>query len=776
MSRMLLLYLNVIRNCKFCAVFTAGYLLSDCAHANLARCFCQQTTIKGMLSKWNWIIFNLIVCVTTVPLNGSLSEDEIKAFLQLIELDYEDACYNTANVQWSFIISPSNKTLSIWEVQQYSYAESIKTWKNEVINKTENTKEELNPSLRYKYDVIKKPGDALLKGKDWEKLIHFAGTTELQQSIIGYTNKSHNYSREDVEYFLSHSGRLKDKQTAWNNWYHQLIPLVTNYSNNLILVSKAAKENDAKNVKEYWEMLSGYSDGYDKVNNEWSRINNLYKKILKFISTNLAQKHEFVVNDTLPAYLLGGLQRCDWTDISSDVLPYSELIYGIKKNLWKKKYLGKSLYKTASKLGSILLKQVPQAEFWDKSEFNQSCPSRLLNFCQDGTMRVSTCSKATMSNFLRAHEDMGKILFNQMTVESTPILNTINRYSGLEEGISTLFGILSLSPAWLNHTHLMNSTNDNEQQMIVSLIITALNVLPRLAYYYSADLWRLNAIQEKITDPTDLVSSWWKHRQEYEGVSSMNTDNPTFLDDSHIIMNKPYLPKILGIMISFLLYEYTLDSTEVRYNGIDGKLMNGNIIKMIQQSGAFHWQDILDKFVDIDDVSADALISYFTPLEEFIEENEKKFKYKSGATADKELEELEKHILQEINTPTVTSQLTTTISSITTKDMSSPHKIPSNAKNMQTKVEKSLESKSSVYTQEDKLKNSGSNLPNRTPLNKSSLTLDTFNDTQYSTHTINTSKAVWAVSVVLVALVIICIIAIFGRRRCRKTPKNRRYV
>ncbi|KAL6425876.1 hypothetical protein ACFW04_008893 [Cataglyphis niger] len=726
-----------------------------------------------MLSKWNWIIFNLIVCVTIVPLNGNLSEDEIKAFLQLIELDYEDACYKTSNIQWSFIISPSNKTLSIWEVQQYSYAESIKTWKNEVINKTENTKEELNPSLRYKYDVIKKPGDALLKGKDWEKLIHFAGTMELQQSIINYTNESYNYSREDVDYFLSHSRRLEDKQTAWNNWYHQLIPLVTNYSNNLLLVSKAAKENGAKNVKEYWEMLSGYSDGYDKVSNEWSRINNLHKKILKFISTNLAQKHELVVNDTLPAYLLGGLHRCDWTDISSDVLPYSELIYDIKKNLWKKKYVGKSLYKTASKLGSILLKQVPQAEFWDKSEFNRSCPSRLLNFCQDGTMRVFTCSKATMSNFLRAHEDMGKILFNQMSIESTPILNTINRYSGLEEGISTLFGILSVSPAWLNHTSLMNSTNDNEHRMIVSLIITALDILPRLAYYFSADLWRLNAIQEKITNPADLVLSWWKYRQEYEGVSSINVDNPTFLDDSHIIMNKPYLPKILGIMISFLLYEYTLDSTEVRYNSIDGKLMNSNIIKMIQQGGALHWQDILNKFVDIDDVSADALISYFTPLEEFIEENEKEFKYKSGATADKELEELEKYILQEINTPTATPQLITTISSITTKDMSSPHKITSNAKNMQTKIEKS---KSSVYTREDKLKNSASSLSNKTSLDKSSLTLNTFDDTQDSTHKNNTSKAVWAVSAVLVAIVIICIIAIFGRRRCRKTPKNRRYV
>ena len=728
-----------------------------------------------MLSKWNCIIFNFIVCVIIVPLNGGLSEAEIKAFLQLIELDYEDVCYNTADVQWSFIMSPSNETLSIWEIQQYSYAESIKMWKNEVINKTKNIKEQLNPSLQYKYDVIKKPGDALLKGKDWEKLIHFAGIMELQQSTISYTNKSQNYLREDVEYLLSHNGKLEDKEAAWNTWYHQLLPLVTNYSNNLLLVAKAAKENGAKNVREYWEMLSGYYDGYNKIHNEWSRINNLHKKIVKFINSNLAQKHEFTVNDTLPAYLLGGLQRHDWTDISSDVLPHSELIYDIKKNLWEQKYVGKSLYKTASKLGSILLKQVPQAEFWDKSEFNKSCPSRLLNFCQDGTIRVSTCSKATLSNFLRAHEDMGKILFNQMTIESTPILNTINRYSGLEEGLSTLFGILSASPAWLNHTHLMNSI-DNEHRMIVSLIITALNVLPRLAYYYSADLWRLNAIQQNITDPTELVSSWWKYRQEYEGVSSINTDNPTFLDDSHIIMNKPYLPKILGIMISFLLYEYTLDSTEVRYDSIDGKLMNGNIIKMIQQGGAHHWQDILDKFVDIDDVSADALLSYFTPLEEFIEENEKEFEYKSGAAADKELEELEKRILQEINAPTTTPQPIITTNGITTKATSSLHKITSNTKNMQTKVDKSLESKSSVYIREDKLKNSSSNLPTNISLDKSSLTFTTVNDTQDSTLKINTSKAVWAVSAVLIAIVIICIIAIFGRRRCRKTPKNRRYV
>lgn len=61
----------------------------------------------------------------------------------------------------------------------------------------------------------------------------------------------------------------------------------------------------AKNVEEYWEMLSGYSDGYDKINSEWSRINYLHKKIVKFISRNLVRKYDIIVNDTLPAYLLG---------------------------------------------------------------------------------------------------------------------------------------------------------------------------------------------------------------------------------------------------------------------------------------------------------------------------------------------------------------------------------------------------------------------------------------------------------------------------------------
>lgn len=51
-----------------------------------------------------------------------------------------------------------------------------------------------------------------------------------------------------------------------------------------------------------------------------------------YISYTFILQLEFV----LVSFEKGSLQGYDWMDISSDTLPYSELIYDIKKNLWKK--------------------------------------------------------------------------------------------------------------------------------------------------------------------------------------------------------------------------------------------------------------------------------------------------------------------------------------------------------------------------------------------------------------------------------------------------------
>jgi len=720
-----------------------------------------------MLAKWNWLVLNLVVCANTL-----LVEEETRAHLELVQLDYEDACYDTASVQWSFLNSPSNETLSTWQTQQHGYAEFKKSQREQIIDeRMQNTNEQLEP-FRYMYDVIEKPGDALLKNEDWKRLVHFVGVVELQRSTVGHVNGSQDRSREDMEYLFSHDGELEEKTAAWDAWSRQLMSLITNYTNNLPLIAEAAAKNGAENVEKYWEMLSGYPDGYDRISNEWNRINHLHRKISKFVSENLAKKYGITINDTLPVHLLGSLHGHDWSDIASDVSPYPDLIYGIKRNFRTKNYTGRSLYEVASGLGSRLLKRVPEAEFWQSSKFNGQCPSVLLNFCRYGKMRVSTCSEASMSNFLGAHEDVGKILFNQMASGNTPVFSTANRYSILEESISTLFGILSASPAWLNHTRLLNNDDDNEQCAIVSLMITALRVLPRLAYYYAADLWRLNAIRENITDSSSLISSWWRYRQEYEGISFVSSDNPTFLDDSRIIRNEPYLPKTLGTMLAFQLYERILGSTEVRYDNVDGRLAKDDVIRMIQRGGARGWRDDLKKFLRIDDVSADALVSYFTPLEDFIEENEEAFGEKSDETADSRiLEELRKRIFHEINNLTM-SFPTTMARGKSTTETSLP-KITSSVRSV-SKTEDPCISSVHITPNEPTDSNLASSLPTKITLKKPSSTYDLLDQQRNSTPEIDTSKAIWAINAVVAAIVVICVIVIFGRQRCRETAKRNR--
>ncbi|XP_076629285.1 angiotensin-converting enzyme [Colletes latitarsis] len=721
-----------------------------------------------MPSQWTWIIFSFVVCATT-----SLKNDVAKVFIELIEFDYEDACNNTSDAEWAFINSPSNKTLSIWEEKLISYAAFKNTQKEEITNITK-----LNDlSLQHKYDVIDKAGDDLLESEDFETLIHFAGVVELLRLSTVHTGVLNNYTHKDVEQVLSRNNNVESKNSIWTAWHQKLFPLVKNFTTMFPLVDKAAKANGAKDVTEYWELLSGYSDGYNKIKYEWSKIENLHKKVLKFIGNNLSHKYNITMNETIPAHLLGSLQGSDWTPISVDVTPYPDLMYNIKMNLWKRKLIGKSLYKAASAMGTQMLNQVPHADFWDRSQFNRQCPSKLINFCKEGIMRVSTCFEPTISNFLSAHKDIGKILYNQMSVETIPVLNTANRYSALEIGVSELFGILAASPAWLNYTHIMDNSTDNDQHLIVSLMITALNTLPRLAYYMSVDMWRINVIETGITNPEDVVSSWWKYRQEYEGLSYNGIGTPTFLDDDYVTSNKPYLPKLTGTILAFQFYQYLMESTEVRYDSILEKQIKAEFVKMIRQGGADDWTRVLDKFLGIDYISSDPLLSFFSPLEDFIDEWEENFEYKAFTAKESEFDELKKKVIEEFNAPSTTTVITTSTTSksvVIKNEMTNKNNGRSNI-NTVVNGNKNSESKSSIHGQEEKSENhEKSEASTKVPLDES--LLDNTDADQDTKPKINTSKAVWAVGAVLLATIVICIIAIFGRQRCRKTPKNRRYV
>lgn len=180
--------------------------------------------------------------------------------------------------------------------------------------------------------------------------------------------------------------------------------------------------------------------------------------------------------------------------------------------------------------------------------------------------------------------------------------------------------------------------------------------------------------------------------------------------------------------------------------------------RMIQQCGSKNWLTIIDTLLDISYVSTRPLASFFEPLEEFIEEYQEDFTYEYKSSKGKELEELRNKVIQGINNPITTTIKPTTIFA-----------------QIQMKQNESLTSDSSLSVPENIQDKRNSSSQSITSTKDYLETLKTI-ETESSKPNTNKSKAAWAVGAVLIAIVIICTIAIFGQKRCRRTPKNRRYV
>lgn len=200
---------------------------------------------------------------------------------------------------------------------------------------------------------------------------------------------------------------------------------------------------------------------------------------------------------------------------------------------------------------------------------------------------------------------------------------------------------------------------------------------------------------------------------------------------------------------------------------------------MIQRGSADNWMKVINQYLEIDEISPESLLSFFSPLEDFIDDMDGNVQYTTITAKESELEELIKKIIAEINAPP-----TSTTIDITSKNMITKPKINTKSWSKQNDKKndinvinsnKNLQFKSSLYSPQQEPENHSvfqSIITTEVPFNESFF--DYPNKEEDKKPKIN--KAVWAVGAVLIATIVICIIAIFGRQRCRKTPKNRRYV
>lgn len=167
-------------------------------------------------------------------------------------------------------------------------------------------------------------------------------------------------------------------------------------------------------------------------------------------------------------------------------------------------------------------------KFWTSSTFNHtSCANQLLTFREDQHTeyvaktlinvslyyfynifysRVLTCSSNSWKQYLEAHEIVMKAILRDMEYDVFPL--TELRSSAFDEaivGLSAFFAINAMDKVGVVREIDVEQEKEMYQKDKTLLLLTALRVLPKLAFYYAADKWRLSALE---SDSKSLEESW----------------------------------------------------------------------------------------------------------------------------------------------------------------------------------------------------------------------------------------------------------------------------
>ncbi|VVC89802.1 angiotensin-converting enzyme-like [Leptidea sinapis] len=570
----------------------------------------------------------LCVCFYALLSSGTTSGDDTRwllSLLDLVEFDYQDQCGQRATAAWDELTGNS-KGLSLKMERDKSFGIFARQQKMDV--KTAFKSQSLTSSddiLRRRVKLLLQPGDSIMETEQWIRLVTFADYSINRLRFAtdydcGPTNctlrELHNsLAREQDEEIL------KRMKLSWE----KKLPDLTEYLENILpLLRNASKENLYNSVEEYWDALGEYEGGLLKAREIWDNVKPLYMKLQKYVALRL--KGSEAVGKPIPIHLLKSLMGDDWSNLIEILLPkHSDIYQKVYANLHLMDMGGLNAFKEAEKLIRHLnFGEIP-TEILTESDYNGTCPTNIVDWCQPNKIRFVTCKDVSIANFIEAHEAAMKIKYKLIAAthsNNTYILREAPRYSAVYEAIPGFVSLLSLNPHSLDRAGLYPldkfTYNPNYHRLVLQLII-ALRDLPKLNFYMAADEWRLRLLMGKIPMP-QIFDSWREFRKNFSYIESSNDD---VLGDPYVLTNKPLVGKFMGLILKYQLYqsfaeELMLDDSDLISHVAD---RNQRLVDVMMQGYDLVWTEMVSDLLAKRENGLEytAMTDYFRLLDEYLD-------------------------------------------------------------------------------------------------------------------------------------------------------------
>ena len=444
----------------------------------------------------------------------------------------------------------------------------------------------------------------------------------------------------DIEEQMSLNRNPEELKEMWTSWHDNVgAPMRADYQRLVDISNAGAKELGYPNVGAMWR--SQYDMPADELtrltDRIWADTKPLYDDLHCYVRSKLNEKYgDAVQPKTSPirADLLGNMWAQDWTGVYDIVAPAGagDIGYDPTELLKSAGYDDRKMVETGEAFFTSLgFAKLPET-FWKRSMFVKPadrdvvCHASAWDIDNQDDVRIKMCIKVNGQDFVTVHHELGHN-FYQRAYKGQDFLYMNGANDGFHEAVGDTIA-LSITPEYLVQIGLLPKDKVPSSDKDIGLLLRkAMEKIAFMPFGLLVDKWRWGVFDGSVT-PGTYNAAWNDLRLKYQGIRPPVERTEASFDPGakyHIPATTPYLRYFLANVLQFQFYRAACEQSGWKgplhrcsfYNNKEvGKKFNA----MLEMGASKPWPDALEAFTGQRDISGDAIIAYFAPLQAWLKE------------------------------------------------------------------------------------------------------------------------------------------------------------
>lgn len=447
------------------------------------------------------------------------------------------------------------------------------------------------------------------------------------------------YDVEDVGKTFTEGRDADALLQAWTGWRSISPPMRQQFERYVELANKGASELGFADLGAMWR--AGYDmppdDFAAELDRLWNQVRPLYEALHCHVRARLAETYgEDVValDQPIPAHLLGNVWAQTWSNTYDLVGPKdSERSYDLTELLQAKGADAKEMVRYGERFFTSLGFDPLPDTFWERSLFVQPedhkvvCHASAWDLDWKDDLRIKMCIDVDAEDFNTIHHELGHNFYQRAYNHLSPLYQD-SANDGFHEAVGDTIA-LSVTPGYLVKVGLLDKEPSAEEDLGY-LLNLALDKVAFLPFGLLIDQWRWKVFSGEV-GPESYNTAWWDLRLKYQGIVPPVPRSEADFDPGakyHVPGNVAYTRYFLAHILQFQFHQALCKEA-----GFEGPLYQCSIYgsqeagkrlnDMLSTGISRPWPEALEALTGQPDMDATAILDYFAPLAEWLEEQNK---------------------------------------------------------------------------------------------------------------------------------------------------------